>query len=302
MTAVGTQQLPQTVLEWIDAGGNVNNLAFDVVVSEEWDEGATVTEHPVETGANVADHVRVTLPKCELQVRSTNEPIDVNNFDQATSGQQQLFVRTPYWTVGSGVFSAPDWNNPILARALVATAGGVVGGAIGGALGNNQLGGVAGLIAGIAAAQLALPAQAESNSISTDAGLAPPDSPPSPPQVTVQQWPGKDYVEMTHALLVQLKNSAQLIDVIGTKQVEFDMVIETLTFLRDADTGTGENITIGLKKVRIVSTKTVAAPIPFLAGGGGTPPTSHGNQDPQDAPQSTKSAAVSLLQSLGISF
>ena len=291
MTAVDGN-LPQPVLVWVDAAGNVNNLAFDVVVNEEWDEGAEVTAHPVETGEDVADHVRVALPTCKLTIRSTNEPLDVNNWEQATTSQIPSKLRYPYWVPGSGVINVPEWVNPIELRSLVGLGGGAVG-SLAGSTGN-----LVGAVAGLVAAQLLLPAYGQNTATPTTAGLSP-DVPPSPgPQPTIQQWSGKDFVEATHALLVQLKNSAQLLDFIGTKQVEFDMVIDTLTFSRNADTGTGEDVTLGLKKVRIVSTQTVAAPIPNLSGGGGLTPAPKGHQDPVAAPPAKQSTALQLLSGL----
>ena len=65
----------QPHLEWIDDTGAVNELWFDLVVDEDWpDEGADVTQHPVEVGADISDHVRVKLPTYQLTIRATNEP------------------------------------------------------------------------------------------------------------------------------------------------------------------------------------------------------------------------------------
>jgi hypothetical protein len=140
----------------------------------------------------------------------------------------------------------------------------------------------------------------------TDAGLLPPL--PKPPVVAqTQQWQAiatggvTDFVEKTHALLVQLKNKAQLIDVFGSKQTEYSMVIEELVFHRGDDTGTGEEITIGLKKVRIVQTQTVAAPIPNLPAGGGKPPAKKGAQQGSTGGQKD-SAAFKLATGMGASF
>ena len=57
------------------------------------------------------------------------------------------------------------------------------------------------------------------------------------------------------------------------------MVIEELTFHRGNDTGTGELITLGLKKIRIVKTQTVPAPIPNLPAGDRKPPAKKGAQE-----------------------
>jgi hypothetical protein len=270
--------------EWIDAAGDLQDLTFDCTPSEDWDEGATVTEHPVEEGANVADHVRVMLPKYSVKVRSTNEPIDSNQFAIATTGPLALNVPSPKWTPGPGVVVVPTWQSGIDLRALAGSLGAALAGTAGGL--------------GVTAAILASGAlQGHEVDVPVQTGAGLPSPAPTPPVVAqTQQWPGGmtgvDYVEKTHALLVQLKDAAQLLIVFTKTQIEYDMVIEQLTFHRDDQTGTGEDITIGLKKVRLVSTQTVAAPIPDLPAGGGKLPTNHGGQDPKEAKQSVAVSGI----------
>jgi len=56
-----------------------DTLRFDVVTNEQTEHSATATEHPVETGANIADHVRDQLDRVTLEVLVSNTPInDVN--------------------------------------------------------------------------------------------------------------------------------------------------------------------------------------------------------------------------------
>lgn len=283
---VGTKQ---AFLAWVDASGTSKTLVFDVVVSEEWEEGTTVTEHPVETGANVADHVRETLPKCMLKVRSTNEPMDANQYDQANTAQIfGLSIPAPTWVPGSGVIVVPEYVNPIELRAIAGTAAGMAAGLAG------QTANAIGALAGAVAAALLIPAYTVKLPTATGAGLQP-DVPGAPPMPVVQYWKGVDYVEQVHALLVQLKRAAQLIEVTGSKQVEFNMVIDTLSFSRSSETGSGEDISIGLKQIRFVSTETVVAPIPNLPAGGGSPPSSHGNQDPVEAPVTVQTLMVETL-------
>jgi hypothetical protein len=77
-----------------------------------------------------------------------------------------------------------------------------------------------------------------------------------------------DFAARMVELLVGLKNKAQQFTVYGSKRVEVTMVIETMAQHRGPpeDTGTGVEITIGLKKIRLVSTNTVAAPLPTFSG------------------------------------
>ena len=82
--------LQKAYLQWTDTSGSSNLITFAVVTAEDWDEGAQVTEHPVEQGPDVADHIRVELPKCRLRVFATNEPIDVAHGDSVVQAVQQL--------------------------------------------------------------------------------------------------------------------------------------------------------------------------------------------------------------------
>lgn len=294
-------------MTWLDASGAPNGLTFDVVVSEDWDEDATVTEHPVEQGPDVSDHIRVALPTCRLRIFSTNEPIDVaagDSTDVASPGQIDIPIPSVVYTRGTGVSVAdflgienaggptqtgsiiafPDWVNPITARALAISAAGAGAGAIAAATGNGQdkfagLAEAGAVIAAEALANLFLGAKEQTLYQMTDAGLLPVLNQPA--QATVQVWPsGQDYVYALHQLLRSLKSAATLFTVTGTKEGPVpSMVIEHLSFHRDAGTGTGEEITIGLKQILIVTTQTVAVqPISNLSGGGGVDSAALGAQ------------------------
>lgn len=281
------QPAPSAALQFTDASGVNNLLTFSVVKSENWDENAEVTEHPVEVGANVADHVRVSLVKCELKVFNTNEPIGQSQqmgsyVDQSARGPLSLPVPVPSWSSGSLTLNYPVWDNPILERAALQAATGAIGNAVGGATGS-----VIGAAVGGLAGALLLKAHASTKTQGTNAGLENVSQPASP--FFVDQWPGHtDYVQNMHTLLVNLKNTAQVFTVLGTKKTLTPMVIETLSFSRTNETGSGEDVTIGLKEIRQVSTQTVTAPIPNLSAGGGKPPAAHGGQDP--VPTTSESA------------
>lgn len=54
-------------------------LAFDAVLNEHHGKNAKATEHPVESGSNISDHVQVERDTLELQVMITQTPIDQYN-------------------------------------------------------------------------------------------------------------------------------------------------------------------------------------------------------------------------------
>lgn len=68
-------------------------LMFDAVTSEQAEHTATVTEHAVEQGANIADHVRDGLDTVTLEVLVSNTPTrDVNGMYGGTIESVELKV------------------------------------------------------------------------------------------------------------------------------------------------------------------------------------------------------------------
>lgn len=74
-------------LFWHDQAGAFRSLFFDAVISETQDITSQVTEHPVEKGANVTDHVRAETDRVHLEVFVSNQPNrDVNGRGAAVEG------------------------------------------------------------------------------------------------------------------------------------------------------------------------------------------------------------------------
>lgn len=73
-------------LVWKPKAGPRKRLYFDVVTTEQQENILAVTEHAVEKGGNIADHVRKQLDRLSLDVFVSNTPIDdVNGFGGAVS-------------------------------------------------------------------------------------------------------------------------------------------------------------------------------------------------------------------------
>lgn len=67
-------------IQWVSKAGVTLQLFFDVVLQETQEMTSAVTEHPVEKGANVTDHVRAENDRVSLEVYVSNSPArDVNN-------------------------------------------------------------------------------------------------------------------------------------------------------------------------------------------------------------------------------
>ena len=126
-------------------------VQFDCVTSEQWTEDAEVTEHPVEEGADIADNVRVALPKCQLEVFTSNEPIQDNLFTQLQDLPLPLTVQTPSWVKPSGLLTVSGWKSNQGLRNLARSLSGLGGSLIGGATLGGENGFLVGALAGVAA-------------------------------------------------------------------------------------------------------------------------------------------------------
>lgn len=286
---------PQAYLEYTDDSGATQTITFDLIEDEDGEQTADISEHPVEVGADVADHVRVGLPTVSLKAFSTNEPLVSNQWADPTLEPLPLSLGAPTWTPSNGVLNVTSWNSSLLLRSLGATLVGLGAGAAAG----YPASAIATIIA-MDVAALTIPGSAGLDAVQTDAGLEP-TAQPTTVNAQTQQWgdTATDFVEQLHALLVQLKNKATLFTVFGTKEILPNMVIQGLAFHRSEDEGCGESVTVSLKQVRIVATQTVTVPIPNLPAGGGQAPAKKGAQDPAEAPPALKSLALTAVQGLG---
>lgn len=66
-------------LSWQPKVGPSESLFFDVVTEEVQTLTSTMTEHPVESDANIADHIRTDLERVTLEAFVSNTPIDDQN-------------------------------------------------------------------------------------------------------------------------------------------------------------------------------------------------------------------------------
>ncbi len=79
------------------AGGALAVIEFDATISETHLAGNEITEHPVEKGVNVTDHVRPRVDRITLDVVVTNAPTRVprTNMGGATGGVTGLDLVVP---------------------------------------------------------------------------------------------------------------------------------------------------------------------------------------------------------------
>lgn len=79
------------------ANGQIQSIEFDAVIRDTHEASAEITDHPVERGADVSDHVRKNLDSVTLEVVVSNEPIRQpgSQMEGVTSGQAGLEIREP---------------------------------------------------------------------------------------------------------------------------------------------------------------------------------------------------------------
>lgn len=78
---VGWDELPYQVTITSDDSA----ITFDCMVQEQHDDAVTVTEHPVETGSNVADHAQREMASLRLEGIISDHPIVLNTPEPFTS-------------------------------------------------------------------------------------------------------------------------------------------------------------------------------------------------------------------------
>jgi hypothetical protein len=84
------------VIMWTTDTGIVESIAVDASISEGYEHSAEVTEHPVERGAAIADHVRPNNGTVVIEGIVTNAPITVptTQMDGVTGSFQRIDLGT----------------------------------------------------------------------------------------------------------------------------------------------------------------------------------------------------------------
>lgn len=97
------------VLHWVDEGGATVALEIDVTPTEGYESSAETTEHPVETGSAIADHVKPGNDTLTLEGVISNTPVRVptthtrgltrqaGNLD-LTVGRETVRVQVQQWS------------------------------------------------------------------------------------------------------------------------------------------------------------------------------------------------------------
>lgn len=216
-----------------------SELHFDAVTSEATEGTAGVTEHPVEEGADVADHVRDELDTVTLEVVVTNQPIkDVNNlYGLDLNYTESLEVETTEPVIGAKKLDIPKYRPfPVTPGALLQT----ISNAVTDLLSDDTVAQVYG--------------QTEPKTLLAGA--------------QIQNWPTKfNAITDTEALLSKWKQEGVVGQVITPWKTFPSVVIVRVSTLRDATIGDAAKISLTLREIRFVESKQVTAPVPTEARG-----------------------------------
>ncbi len=259
MLAAGRENVVASYLAWgdpvKDSAGLFGELHFHLVKSEHHERTAVITEHSVETGVAVADHVRPNVDKLKLVVHMSQVPIGSPDF-------QQAIVTLPLDKTGvvasSGDSAVPPYPQADQVFTIIQALRGIV-----------------------------------QTSVQPQTSTTPPGptSQPTSLSVTVQAVPNGgeiDYVDTTYKTLTALRNMAMLLTVHTPRAQYKNMIIESIEMDRDSATGTGADFTLEFRQIRIVSSLVVDAPQPKAVAS--KPSADVGKKDPKPATGDTESA------------
>jgi hypothetical protein len=106
-------------IAWTGADGQTYNVSLDATLSQVHESANTVTEHPVESGANMSDHIRPDLDTLSLEGVISNTPVylPADNIDGARETDVEVEgvasgVRIPLPVIGSLVGNIPTSPTP----------------------------------------------------------------------------------------------------------------------------------------------------------------------------------------------
>lgn len=72
---MASEAIAESLFSWLDAAGNINTLDVDVVMSTDDERTAHLTDHVVETGAVVTDHIVIRPEQLSFELLVTQTPM-----------------------------------------------------------------------------------------------------------------------------------------------------------------------------------------------------------------------------------
>lgn len=227
------------ILYWQDdETGETESIEFDATQSEGHDDTVSITDHPVEVGANVADHARPEPTRFTLE--GIVSPIPNPRLDKDTAFTTSDLVAPVMLDPGSKTVRLDPPKPPLepsLSGLVQAGVGALVNAVTGGPNMNAQFTG---------------DARRGTRVVKTQ---------------SLQQKAPRDRIREVYDLLLKAQSRALLVTVQARYREHFDMLIERVSQPRAVEDGSSAKFQVDLKRIRVSDSQTVAAPKPAEARG-----------------------------------
>jgi hypothetical protein len=254
------------ILYWTNEDtGELVTFKFDVTTSEDPTDAVTITDHPVEKGANIVDHARDEPEIISLEGYVTNTPHQGNltEDDDNKTGQLTLSVHARR-DVGTKVIQLDVPDPPIGLSPSGLIQAGVV------AVGNLILG----------APDNKATVIDDTDRITTTAQAT-----------ALTSSRRRNRAREAYEKILDAKRNHDLITIQGSVREYFDMLISRVGAPRKPEDGDGILFQIDLRRLRIAESETVQSPKPTESRGSLT--KSQGSQGTKTDPNADKKPVAS---------
>lgn len=231
-----------TTLYWTNEdSGELVVVKFDATLLAEPEDSGTVTDHPVEEGANVVDHVRDNPERLTLEGLVTNTPHQGNLTEEddheTTTVTLDVKLRKPFDTAVK-TLDVPDPPLEISPGGLIQAGVGAITDAITGGPNRKATVNVAG----------------GRGSTRADATVLASES-------------NRNRARIAYEKLLDARQNRALITVQTPLRDYFDMLLERVSAPRSAEDGSAHRFVLDLRRLRVAESETVQSPEPAEARG-----------------------------------
>ena len=247
LQATALPRILSAYLSWTDtsqlAAAGLPNFAemhFDAVISEEHEHASEVTEHTVEQGVNVVDHVRPLARRVTLEVFVSNTPVGSRDAQRAPI-QFAVAVPNGATTPSLGTITVPQPHQDGFLAFLNGGTSQVLGGVL------QAVGLVQGNVTSYTPQTAAAPPYQDNINFNVDQFIG-----------------ASDYPLQAFDNLEVLRTTATLLNVNTPKAYYTDMVLESVKMSRSQKAGTGAYFTLMFREIRFVNSSVVNAPAPSI--------------------------------------
>lgn len=259
-----------TLITWVDETGKLGVIQLDALQSESPEDALSITDHPVERGANVVDHARQEPTRISIEGMVSSIP---NPRIDTDAGFQTFEIAAPAMTApGTQTIKIEPPKTP-----LDVSPNGLIQAGIG-AIANAITGGP--------------------NLNGTFSGVSHQTTETLKGQFYQQSAP-RDRVRDVYEALLKVQSDRQLVTVSTRDRDYFEMMIERVAKPRAVEDGGSAKFQIDLKQIRVAASRTVQAPKPTeVRGKGHVNKGAQTTKKDEDPKQKRKTLAKAVLDTL----